>query len=172
MKKSPPKSHDSDGPMVRVAGFEPTASWSRRFARKFKGRFRTHLVLFVPRADAFWISPLQCLRPLPAWYGSAFGSGFGADCTDGGEISHRLDALPIIVRAENYPDVQTFTETCRRTEAVVGQYNRELTEWGWKMQEHQRPARSDPSRSQRSVREQLRRLQAEGRRVAATQEVR
>lgn len=80
------------------------------------------------------------------------------------EISRRLDALPAIVQAEGYPDVQTFTAIYRKAETVVGQYNRELAEWERKVQERQRSARSDPPRSQRSVREQLRRLQTEGRR--------
>ena len=80
-----------------------------------------------------------------------------------GEISRRLDALPAIVQAEGYPDVQAFTATYRKAETVVGQYNRELAEWERKVQERQHPAKSDPPRSQRSVREQLRRLQAEGR---------
>ena len=65
--------------LVGVAGLEPAASWSRRFGSKFSGRFRTHLVLFVPRAVAFQTSPFQCLRPLPPWSGSAFGSG--RNCT-------------------------------------------------------------------------------------------
>ena len=80
------------------------------------------------------------------------------------EIGHRLDAVPSIVQAEGYPDVQAFTAIYRKAEAVVSQYNRELAEWERTVQEHQRPARSDPPRSQRSVREQLRRLQVEGRR--------
>ena len=80
-----------------------------------------------------------------------------------GEISRRLDALPAIVQAEGYPDVQAFTATYRKAEAVVGQYNRELAEWERMVQERQRPAKSNPPRSPRSVREQLRRLQAEGR---------
>lgn len=80
------------------------------------------------------------------------------------EISHRLDALPSIVQAEGYPDVQAFTATYRKAEAIVSQYNRELAEWERMVQERQRPVKSDPPRSQRSVREQLRRLQAEGKR--------
>lgn len=80
------------------------------------------------------------------------------------EISRRLDTLPAIVQAEGYPDVQSFTATYRKAEAVVGQYNQELTEWERTVQERQRPAKGNPPRSQRSVREQLRRLQAEGRR--------
>lgn len=80
------------------------------------------------------------------------------------EIGHRLDALPSIVQAEGYPDVQAFTAIYRKAEAVVSQYNRKLAEWERKVQERRRPAESDPPRSQRSVREQLRRLQDEGRR--------
>ena len=60
--------------MVGVAGLEPAASWSRILARKFSQQFRAHSVLFVPGVDAFQTSPLPCFRPLPAWYGSAFGS--------------------------------------------------------------------------------------------------
>ena len=45
------------------------------------------------------------------------------------EISHRLDVLPTIVQAEGYPDVQAFTATYRKAEAVVSRYNRELAEW-------------------------------------------
>lgn len=79
------------------------------------------------------------------------------------EIDHRLDVLPTIVQAEGYPDVQTFIATYSKAEAIVSQYNRELAEWERTVQEH-RPAKSDPPRSQRSIREQLRRLQAEGKR--------
>lgn len=80
------------------------------------------------------------------------------------EIGHRMDALPSIVQAEGYPDVQAFTATYRKAEAVVSRYNRELAEWERKVQERRQPAKSDPPRSQRSVREQLRQLQVEGRR--------
>ena len=48
----------------------------RRFGGKFSGHFRPHLVLFTTGVVAFRTSPLQCLRPLPAWSGSAFGSWF------------------------------------------------------------------------------------------------
>ena len=72
--------------------------------------------------------------------------------------------IPSIVQAEGYPDVQAFTATYRKAEAVVSQYNRELAEWERKVQERQQPAESDPPQSQRSVREQLRRLQDEGKR--------
>ena len=77
------------------------------------------------------------------------------------EIGHRLDTLPTIVHAEGYP---AFMATYRKAEAVVSQYNRELAEWERAVQERRWPAKSDPPRSPRSVREQLRRLQAEGRR--------
>lgn len=79
------------------------------------------------------------------------------------EIGHRLDALPSIVQAEGYPDVQAFTTTYRKAEAVVSQYNREMAEWERKVQERQRPAVKERSPEPRSVRERLRRLQDEGR---------
>lgn len=47
--------------------------------------------------------------------------------------------------------------------SIMDKYNRELAEWERTVQERQHPVRSNPPRSQRSVREQLRRLQAEGR---------
>ena len=75
------------------------------------------------------------------------------------EIGHRLDALPSIVQAEGYPDVQAFTTTYRKAEAVVSQYNREMAEWERKVQERQRPAVKERSPEPRSVRERLRRLQ-------------
>ena len=80
------------------------------------------------------------------------------------EISHRMDALPSIVQAEGYPDVQTFTATYRKAEAVVSQHNRELAEWERKVQEPQRPAVKERPPEPRSVRERLRRLQDEGKR--------
>ena len=75
------------------------------------------------------------------------------------EISHRLNVLPSIVQAEGYPDVQTFTATYRKAEAVVSRYNREMAEW-----ERQRPALKERPPEPKSVRERLRRLQDEGRR--------
>lgn len=80
------------------------------------------------------------------------------------EISHRMDALPSIVQAEGYPDVQTFTATYRKAEAVVSQHNRELAEWERKVQERQRPAVKERPPEPRSIRERLRRLQDEGKR--------
>ena len=67
--------------------------------------------------------------------------------------------LPSIVQAEGYPDVQTFTATYRKAEAVVSRYNRETAEW-----ERQRPALKERPPEPKSVRERLRRLQDEGRR--------
>ncbi len=80
------------------------------------------------------------------------------------EIGHRLDALPSIVQTEGYPDVQTFTATYRKAEAVVSQYNREMAEWERKAQECQRPAVKERPPESKSVRERLRRLQDEGKR--------
>ena len=65
--------------LVGVPGFEPGASWTRRFGSNFKGSFPARLVLFIRGAVAFQTSPLQCLHPLPAQSGSPFGSAL--DCT-------------------------------------------------------------------------------------------
>lgn len=78
--------------------------------------------------------------------------------------SHRLDVLPTIVQAEGYPDVQTFSATYRKAEAIVSQYNREMAEWERKVQQRRQPAKMEPPPEKRSVRERLRRLQDEGRR--------
>ena len=80
------------------------------------------------------------------------------------EIGHRLDALPSIVQAEGYPDVQAFTATYRKAEAVVSRYNREMAEWERKRQERQRPTVKERPPEPKSVRERLRRLQDEGKR--------
>lgn len=80
------------------------------------------------------------------------------------EISHRPDVLPTIVQAEGYPDVQTFSTTYRKAEAIVSQYNREMAEWERKVQERRQPVKMEPPPETRSVRERLRRLQNEGRR--------
>lgn len=60
--------------MGGVAGLEPAASWSRRFGSDFKKHFPARSMLFVRKAIAFQTSALQCLHPLPAQSGSAFGS--------------------------------------------------------------------------------------------------
>ena len=60
-----------------------------------------------------------------------------------------------------YPDVQAFTATYRKAEKIVSQYNRDLAKWERMVQEKKRPAEKPPEKQ--SVREQLRRLQEEGR---------
>ena len=76
-----------------------------------------------------------------------------------------LAELPDILKSDGYPDVQAFMATYRKSEAVVDNYNRELAEWERKAKESRRPAEKEryapPERE--SVRDQLRRLQAEGR---------
>ena len=76
-------------------------------------------------------------------------------------IREELDALPTILEEDGYPDVQTFTATYRKAEKIVNQYNRDLAEWERTMQEKKRPAEKPPEKQ--SVRDQLRRLQEEGR---------
>ena len=81
------------------------------------------------------------------------------------EIADKLDKIPDTLKADGYPDVQIFMATYRKAEAVVEQYNRELAEWERKAKESRRPAekeRNAPPEKQ-SVRDQLKRLQAEGR---------
>ena len=63
------------------------------------------------------------------------------------------------------PDVQAFMATYCKAEVIVNNYNRELAEWERKVKEKSRPAEKEryaPPEKQ-SVRDQLRRLQAEGR---------
>ena len=70
-----------------------------------------------------------------------------------------------ILKDDGYPDVQAFMATYRKAEAVVDNYNRGLAEWERKVKEKSRPAEKEryaPPEKQ-SVRDQLRRLQAEGR---------
>ena len=81
------------------------------------------------------------------------------------KISAMLEVLPDILKSDGYPDVQAFMATYRKAEAVVDKYNRELAEWERKVKESRRPAEKEryapPER--KSIRDQLRRLQAESR---------
>ena len=76
-------------------------------------------------------------------------------------IREELDALPTILEEDGYPDVQAFTATYRKAEKIVSQYNRDLAQWERTVQEKKQPAEKPPEKQ--SVREQLRRLQEEGR---------
>ena len=80
------------------------------------------------------------------------------------KISAMLEAIPDNLKNDGYPDVQAFMATYRKAETVVEQYNRELAEWEHKAKESRRPAEKEryapPERE--SVRDHLRRLQAEG----------
>ena len=62
---------------------------------------------------------------------------------------------------DGYPDVQAFTATYRKAEKIVSQYNPDLAQWERTVQEKKQPAEKPPGKQ--SVREQLRRLQEEGR---------
>ena len=80
------------------------------------------------------------------------------------EIADKLDKIPDTLKADGYPNVQAFMATFRKMEGVVEQYNRELAEWERKVKENSRPGKKEryapPER--KSVRDTLRRLQAEG----------
>ena len=82
------------------------------------------------------------------------------------KISAMLEALPEILKEDGYPDVRAFMATYCKAEAVVESYNRELAEWERKVRESRRPAEKEKLAppEKKSVRDQLRRLQAEGRR--------
>jgi len=76
-------------------------------------------------------------------------------------IREELDALPTILEEDGYPDVQAFMATYRKAESVVSQYNRDLAQWERTVQEKTQPTEKPPEKQ--SVRDQLRRLQEEGR---------
>ena len=81
------------------------------------------------------------------------------------KISAMLETIPDILKDDGYPDVQAFMATYCKAEVIVNNYNRELAEWERKVKEKSRPAEKEryaPPEKQ-SVRDQLRRLQAEGR---------
>lgn len=81
------------------------------------------------------------------------------------EIAEKLDKLPDVLKEDGYPDVQAFMATYRKAEAVVEQYNRDLAAWGQEVRENRRPAEKErlTPPEKKSIRDQLRRLQAEGR---------
>lgn len=76
-----------------------------------------------------------------------------------------LEALPEILKEDGYPDVRAFMAAYRKAEAVVENYNREIAEWERKVRESCRPAEKERAAppEKKSVRDQLRRLQTEGR---------
>lgn len=81
------------------------------------------------------------------------------------EIAEKLDKLPDVLKEDGYPDVQAFMATYRKAEAVVEQYNRDLAAWEREVRENRRPAEKErlTPPEKKSIRDQLRRLQAEGR---------
>ena len=81
------------------------------------------------------------------------------------EIAEKLDKLPDVLKEDGYPDVQAFMATYRKAEAVVEQYNRDLAAWEREVRENRRPAEKErlTPPEKKSIRDQLRRLQAESR---------
>ena len=75
-------------------------------------------------------------------------------------IREELDALPTVLEEDGYPNVQAFMATYRKAESVVSQYNSDLARWE---QEVQAKKNSPKPPEKQSVRDQLRRLQEEGR---------
>lgn len=80
------------------------------------------------------------------------------------EIAEKLDKLPDVLKEDGYPDVQAFMATYRKAEAVVEQYNRDLVAWEREVRENRRPAEKErlTPPEKKSIRDQLKRLQAEG----------
>ncbi len=81
------------------------------------------------------------------------------------EIAEKLDKLPDVLKEDGYPDVQAFMATYRKAEAVVEQYNSDLAAWEREVRENRRPAEKErlTPPEKKSIRDQLRRLQAESR---------
>ena len=81
------------------------------------------------------------------------------------EIAEKLDKLPDVLKEDGYPDVQAFMATYRKAESVVEQYNRGLAAWEREVRENRRPAEKErlTPPEKKSIRDQLRRLQAESR---------
>ena len=81
------------------------------------------------------------------------------------EIAEKLDKLPDVLKEDGYPDVQAYMATYRKAEAVVEQFNRDLAAWEREVRENRRPAEKErlTPPEKKSIRDQLRRLQAEGR---------
>lgn len=81
------------------------------------------------------------------------------------EIAEKLDKLPDVLKENGYPDVQAFMATYRKAEAVVEQYNRDLAAWEREVRDNRRPAEKErlTPPEKKSIRDQLRRLQAESR---------
>lgn len=76
------------------------------------------------------------------------------------ETADKLDKLPDILEEDGYPNVQAFMATYRKAEAVVEQYNRDLTAWERQAGEIRRPDEKKVALPEKkSVRDQLRRLQ-------------
>ena len=72
--KNPLKYNDFSGFLVRVAGFEPTASWTRISHRISNRHFCAHIAVLGRGEDAVCSDELSCLRPLRSTFGSRFGS--------------------------------------------------------------------------------------------------
>ena len=82
------------------------------------------------------------------------------------ELKEKLDKLPDILKDDGYPDVQAFMKTYRKAEAIITQYNQDLAEWEQTVKNGQKPAEKQHRPPERqSVRNRLRQLQEESKRV-------
>ncbi len=72
------------------------------------------------------------------------------------EIAKRLDAIPDILKADGYPDVQVFMATFRKMEAVVKQYNEDLSRWERQVEDKKKPPEKE------SILKKLKTIQEQG----------
>ena len=74
------------------------------------------------------------------------------------EIRGKTDAFPSLVKAEGYPDVQTFLAAYNKAEAIVERYNWDLLQWKQDVD----AKKAEKMTEKQSVREKLRQLKEEG----------
>ena len=74
--KIPWNQTDFRGFLVRVAGFEPTASWTRISLWSLNGQFRVHVEALGRGETAICSSESSCLRSIQPAFGSRFGSRY------------------------------------------------------------------------------------------------
>lgn len=72
------------------------------------------------------------------------------------EIAKRLDAIPNILKADGYPDVQVFMATFRKMEAVVKRYNEDLSRWERQVEDKKKPPEKE------SILKKLKTIQEQG----------
>lgn len=79
------------------------------------------------------------------------------------KISDKTAEISKIVQDEGYPDVQAFIDTYDKSKSAVVMYNLELADWESKKESlSEKDDKKSTRPSRRSVRQQLKQIQAEG----------